>query len=86
MSVDNPPVFRQPEVRRDDGIGLVEGYPGMTLRDYFAGQAVSVVLSQLWRNLERGMQTVDSSYDIAAKASYEIADAMLAARSAGEGK
>jgi hypothetical protein len=75
MSVDNPPAF-------PIAVPLTFQHfeTGMTLRDYFAGQVVSVVLSQLWRNLERGMQTVDSSYDIAAKASYEIADAMLAAR------
>jgi hypothetical protein len=50
------------------------GSNGMTLRDYFAGQALA---GRMARN------SIYASWSDAAKDSYEIADAMLAAR---EGK
>jgi hypothetical protein len=48
--------------------------PGMTLRDYFAGQAIAVVISNpsLWRDIN----TLQQSADFA----YEIADDLLIAR------
>ena len=49
---------------------------GMTLRDYFAGQAMTGILSCF-----RGIDGVDSGKD-RAKYAYEVADAMLAAREA----
>jgi len=53
-------------------------HPGMTLRDYFAGQALAIVMARF-----------DSAYrptldDIATR-SYLIADAMIAARAATNG-
>ena len=51
---------------------------GMTLRDYFAGKAIPVVLSQLWQMGEHESPIPP----LAAKFSYEIADAMLRAREA----
>lgn len=56
--------------------------PGMTLRDYFAGQVAPAVLTQLWANLKENDEMVDNCYKVASEASYEMADAMLAARSA----
>ena len=47
--------------------------PGMTLRDYFAGQALMSLL------IEPG-QIADSTYQQAAELSYRFADAMLAER------
>jgi hypothetical protein len=44
--------------------------PGMTLRDWFAGQALAGLLST----------TGDGPAERYAKASYEVADAMLAER------
>jgi hypothetical protein len=69
MSVDNPPAFPRAATDYDTW-----GHSGMTLRDYFAGQAL--------------MRMVDSTgYPVGiAEYAYIIADAMLAARSAGEGK
>jgi hypothetical protein len=45
--------------------------PGMSLRDYFAGQALAGMLA-----------ADDASYTRAAELAYGYADAMLAARSA----
>lgn len=47
-------------------------YPGMTLRDYFAAKALQGILSHGWS---------DTKDEYAAKCAYDIADAMLAARS-----
>lgn len=57
---------------------VFEGHykPGMSLRDYFAGQAM-IGLSMSW-----GITRVDSvQFPKAAASCYEIADAMLAERS-----
>lgn len=68
-------------------------HPGMSLRDYFAGQSVGASLSMLDRapmeqykkmasrrglKVEKGVMS-----QLAAIISYEIADAMIAARKAG---
>ena len=56
---------------------LGNGYsniPGMTLRDYFAGQALSTLIG-----LEVLKWTVDEA-EKTARFSYEIADAMIAQR------
>ncbi|WCA57804.1 hypothetical protein G6M16_008870 [Agrobacterium tumefaciens] len=67
--------------------------PGMSLRDWFAGQSVGAALYMLDRapmeqykkmasrcglNVEKGVMS-----QLAAIISYEIADAMIAARKAG---
>jgi hypothetical protein len=53
---------------------------GMTLRDYFAGQA----LIGLARHREGDPTWVAAGVEHAAKTAYEIADAMLRARVEGE--
>lgn len=53
----------------DHGQGQVECWTGMTLRDYFAAKAMQVFLTN-----ERSTMTQD------ANAAYEMADAMLKAR------
>jgi hypothetical protein len=50
-----------------------EGNPGMTLRDWFAGQALAGQLGGVCANYWPGEETL-------AKGAYEIADAMLAER------
>ena len=49
---------------------------GMTLRDYFAGQAVSQIIATCALDTTHGMRKADYF----AGRAYEIADAMLAAR------
>lgn len=79
----NPPAFPVAEVRGyDDGsIGITEGHPGMTLRDWHAGQALPAIMS---RDLYRGMARVAPGSPmhpaLAAQAAYQYADAMLVER------
>lgn len=51
---------------------------GMTLRDWFAGQALVGILSG---ELSIGVMNSDSRAALLSQATYEIADAMLAERS-----
>ena len=63
-------------VKTPDGIPhLAEREFGMTLRDYFAGQVIASV---------KAWHPADKQGKSAAVIAYEIADAMLAARSGGE--
>lgn len=55
--------------------------PGMTLRDYFAAQAMIA----LHCSEERGGQWNEGSSAICARNCYKLADAMLAARQKGDG-
>lgn len=66
-----------------------ERFAGMSLRDYFAGQALIAYCSKEWADnaavafQERG----EPPHDFVARRSYAAADAMLRARSAsGEGE
>lgn len=52
--------------------------PGMTLRDWFAGQALAGMLANSADNW--------SDHSFAAKWAYEAADAMLAERAKAEGR
>lgn len=68
------------EVRYEDGRGnvtvdITEDVPGMTLRDYFAGQALAVFCAT-------HNSTGDWQWSVAeaTKKAYEVADAMLAER------
>lgn len=65
------PAFPIADVYGPDGCGISQGSRGMTLRDYFAGQALASFNSPY-----RGP-------DGDAKKAYEIADAMLALRAKG---
>ena len=53
-----------------------ETYYGMTLRDYFAGQAISQIIAVCANDTTHGM----TEADYFACRAYEIADAMLKAR------
>ena len=68
--VENPPAF--PEVPGD--FNGYEGRSGMTLRDWFAGQALACVY-------RRFLPDSDPSLDDLALQAYAIADAMLVERS-----
>jgi hypothetical protein len=77
MMSDNPSAFPQSYQNRDtSGAWFTDHDHGMTLRDYFAGQALAMLAS------ESGGEDGAGFYDpkTAAERSYAIADAMLAAR------
>ena len=78
---DGGPAFPIPDVYGPDGCGIAQGAPGMSLRDWFAGQAligfVTVSLQQ------PGVTTSDNAAKAAARyarGAYMVADAMLAER------
>lgn len=57
-------------------------HTGMTLRDYFAAAALPAIIADHFRADADGSSCLDVSEipDCAAKASYMVADAMIAAR------
>ena len=60
---------------------LAEGEHGMTLRDYFAAQAMQAILADQYAN---GIYVLDLDNDseiVASNAAYTMADAMMKARS-----
>jgi len=68
----NPPAFPStPTVTTATGIKLEDHYPGMTLRDYFAGQALAGMLAH-------GVSHEGEA--VAAEVAYSYADDMLKAR------
>lgn len=53
---------------------------GMSLRDYFAAAALPTLLQRVYADCDKFHYNIENAYDIAADASYELADAMIAAR------
>jgi hypothetical protein len=74
---DGGPAFPSPVGERADGSPVYYS-DGMTLRDYFAGQALSGIA--LWNRGQGGsFVNADDAKDAGVLA-YQLADAMLAAR------
>ncbi len=71
---DGGSAFPVPEVRDSDGCGIMEGSRGMSLRDWFAGQALAGLIAQ-----------EDIAHVTAAQHAFAHADAMLAERAKGGG-
>lgn len=71
--MDNPPAF--PLV--SDIIGHCEG---MTLRDWFAGQALGAIITATSNGQHHPAREGQSLIEGMAQDAYELADAMLAAR------
>jgi hypothetical protein len=64
-----------------EGFGMPEHFQeGMTLRDYFAGQALAALCASPFLKLDKG----EIRWEEVAKQSYRYADAMLAEREKGE--
>lgn len=78
MPDDNPPAFPTPSITNMDGHVFAPVASGMSLRDYFAGQAMTGWLSS-W---PRGTADMDSLEKVAVS-SFAMADAMLAERMKG---
>ncbi len=67
------------------GNGLELTDPGMTLRDYFAVQALPAIYRQTAVDFDEGKISVeDVSPNAMAREAYQIADAMLAERERSE--
>jgi hypothetical protein len=74
------PAAALPEVRGPDGEGITEAWPGLTIRDFFAGQALSGEFAS--QNGEDGLITnctTDEWMLDRARLIYRMADAMLKA-------
>lgn len=70
--MNNPPAF-------PTGTGVTPYNPGMTLRDYFAAQAMTG--AQVWDAVINGKNAQFSAgTEKLAEVAYAVADAMLAAR------
>lgn len=70
---ENPPAFPGGYRKTPITEGESHRYEGMTLRDYFAGQALIGILTQKW--------TEESKYaTLIATDAYKFADAMIAER------
>jgi len=69
----NPPAFPS---SIDNG-ETIKYMLGMTLRDYFAAQAMQGLMSRVW-----GDMPTEELFNIWATSSYALADAMLKAREA----
>ena len=72
MTTENPSVYPHNELNPHDGT-IFEQHAGMSLRDYFAGQALA--------GFAAAPDFVDPKPEIMAREAYLFADAMLAARS-----
>lgn len=64
-------------------------HPGMSLRDWFAGQALNGLLSDVDcicgdPETNKGPQNIDEAAKFTAHQAYVMADAMLKAREAGQ--
>lgn len=73
---DGGPAFPRQIDRNDAGEMFTGAEYGMTLRDYFAGQALAVVINTGFGKVNTSMQI----NDWCAMVAYEYADAMLKAR------
>jgi hypothetical protein len=85
---DGGPAFPRLTRLQDRGVGGreygAEVAGGMSLRDYFAGQVIGALMSniEIQRQIDAHRQTAKmDSYDINAGMAYAAADAMLKARS-----
>ena len=68
----NPPAFPHTDwIHPDTGQG--QTYEGMTLRDYFAAKALTVIMSTY-------SESIRTDREVSAKFAYQFADAMLKAR------
>lgn len=76
---DGGPAFPQVFQRNANGDVVQESEPGMSLRDYFAGQALMGELASQNSGDSIGVWTLDMTPKLA-KICYATADAMLAAR------
>jgi hypothetical protein len=80
---ENPPAFPC-QALGSDGLPEVSASDGMTLRDWFAGQALAGLMSN--ENTPFSADYAEVEPRQIAEAVYEIADAMLTARQSEQSK
>jgi hypothetical protein len=79
-----PRQLPQVAVTPDEALRIIEAYRGMSMRDYFAGQALAsfaIAHPTITSKVEHAL--ADERFDRAARAAYRYADAMLAEREKG---
>lgn len=89
MTDNSHPAFPSPEIRMPDGQGIAPAEYGMTLRDYFAAQAIPEAISVTPASLLNRIKCLIGldfngrwlKPEAVAIQCYRIADAMLAERS-----
>ena len=69
---DNPPAFPRDE--------RYLGHNGMTLRDYFAGQAMVALAASVFEGAARANMTQEFAQNSLIEGVYKLADAMLKER------
>lgn len=89
---DGGPAFPQALIQNDAGVNVPAAYApdasGMSLRDYFAGQALAGLLANPKRyeyiasKVESGELTQEAASAKNAHKAYRVADAMIAEREA----
>ena len=79
---DGGPAFPIPEQQFSDGVTIVssQGAPGMSLRDWFAGQAISGLAPLFYDSAPDADNPDGDDPEQIARTAYLLADAMLAAR------
>ena len=70
-----------PNAGYDGPDNCADPVPGMTLRDWFAGQALAGIINACAMDTRRNGESMETMF---ARKAYYIADAMLAAREWGE--
>lgn len=80
---DGGPAFARSGFFHSDGRSVHDNIPedGMSLRDWFAGQAIGTVIDRCSGDTRRPHE---HQTDYFARVAYEVADAMIIARKAGE--
>lgn len=78
-----PPAF-PPAITSTAAGDVYHGYDGMTLRDWFAGQAIGEAARHAFDNMDAGVNLGKLPEEWAAQIAYRLADELLAAREQGK--
>ena len=77
---DGGPAFGIADVRDADGVGIAQGHPGMSLLDYFAGQALAGAMVNVTGLGDVSTADRALALDKVAAILYEVAGAMIRER------
>ena len=83
-SSSNPPAFPVSlDLAQSHAVDQDTDLTGMTLRDYFAGQALAALIAIKWQHIQDITEDADETNRSLAEWSYDAANAMIAAREGG---